>query len=94
MPISFIFSIGDIRLIEIIHPVLMVLFQLSYSPLNSLVMLIKYSHKNKAKNYTSDSDGKYVLPYIRQRIHYQLSYKPCEIFWLKTAAEYVRYFLL
>ena len=35
-------------------------------------MLIKYSHKNKAKNYTSDSDGKYVLPYIRQRIHYQL----------------------
>lgn len=66
------------------------LFQLSYSPINSLVMLIKYSHKNKAKNYTSDSDGKYVLPYIRQRIHYQLSYKPCEIFWLKTAAEYVR----
>ena len=70
------------------------LFQLSYSPINSLVMLIKYSHKNKAKNYTSDSDGKYVLPYIRQRIHYQLSYKPCEIFWLKNCRRICAYFLL
>lgn len=26
-------------------------FQASYSPLNSLDMLIKYSYKNKAKNY-------------------------------------------
>lgn len=52
-------------------------------------MLIKYSYKNKAKNYTSADEKKYVLPYIRQRLHYQLSYKPCEKFWLKTATEYV-----
>lgn len=65
------------------------LCQLSYSPINSLVMLIKYSYKNKAKNYTSADEKKYVLPYIRQRLHYQLSYKPCEKFWLKTATEYV-----
>ena len=51
------------------------LFQLSYSPLNSLEMLIKYSHKNKAKNY-QDTDRKYVLPNIRQRLHYQLTYSP------------------
>lgn len=65
------------------------LCQLSYSPINSLAMLIKYSYKNKAKNYTSADEKKYVLPYIRQRLHYQLSYKPCEKFWLKTATEYV-----
>lgn len=65
------------------------LCQLSYSPINSLTMLIKYSYKNKAKNYTSADEKKYILPYIRQRLHYQLSYKPCDKFWLKTATEYV-----
>lgn len=64
-------------------------FQLSYSPVNSLSMLIKYGYKNKAKNYTSPSDSKYVIPDIRQRLHCQLTYSPNEQTLLKTVVEYV-----
>ena len=39
-------------------------FQASYSPLNSLDMLIKYSYKNKAKNYQDTEESKLVLPNI------------------------------
>ena len=46
-------------------------FQASYSPLNLLDMLIKYSYKNKAKNYQDTEESKLVLPNIRQRLHYQ-----------------------
>lgn len=64
--------------------------QLGYSHNNSLSMLIKYSYKNYAKNYTSPDEQKYVLPYIRQRLHYQLSYIPIENSLLKTTVEYIR----
>ena len=52
-------------------------------------MMIKYTYKNKAKNYTT-STGRYVLPEIRQRLHYQFSYKPDELNLLKAEADYVR----
>lgn len=39
-------------------------------------MWIKYSYKNKAKNYKESDEEKYVLPDIRQRLHYQLTYSP------------------
>ena len=64
-------------------------FQLSYSHSNSLMMLIKYSCKDKAKNYTESSGEKYVLPYIRQRLKYSLSYQLNEQMLLKTTSEYV-----
>ena len=64
--------------------------QLGYSHNNSLSMLVKYSYKHYAKNYTSSNEQKYVLPYIRQRLHYQLSYVPIENTLLKTTVEYIR----
>lgn len=63
--------------------------QLSYSHSNSLNMSIKYSIKNKAKNYTSVDDKRYVLPYIRQRLHVQVVYEPYPFLITKTVAEYV-----
>ena len=63
------------------------LCQLSYSPFNSLSMLIKYAYKNKAKNYTSPDETKFVLPYVRQRLHYQCSYAPNAYLSLKGVAE-------
>ena len=65
-------------------------FQASYSPLNSLDMLIKYSYKNKAKNYQDTEESKLVLPNIRQRLHYQLTYSPLSFLRWKTVVEYVR----
>ena len=62
-------------------------FQLSYSHANSLNMLIKYSYKNKALNYISPSEKRYVLPYIRQRLHYQFNYSFNEDTSLKTFLE-------
>ena len=59
-------------------------FQASYSPLNSLDMLIKYSYKNKAKNYQDTEESKLVLPNIRQRLHYQLTYSPLSFLRWKT----------
>ena len=64
--------------------------QISYSPINSLSMLIKYSYKNKAQNYTSSQKTKFVLPYMRHRLHYQLSYSLNEQTVFKTMAEYIR----
>lgn len=64
-------------------------FQFSYSPSNSLEMLIKYSYKNKARNFTQESE-KYVLPNIRQRMHGQVLYACCEWLSLKGIVEYVR----
>lgn len=63
--------------------------QLSYSPIHSLDMLIKYSIKNKAKNHTLADESKYVLPYIRQRLHARIAYAPCTFLTTKTTAEYV-----
>ena len=51
---------------------------LSYSPSNSLYMLIKYTCKNRAKNFTDADGNDMVIPYIRQRLSYQLSYSPRE----------------
>ncbi len=65
------------------------LVQMSYSPINSLMMLIKYSCKNKAKNYTDHSKEKYVLPYVRHRFQGQASYEPASRWQLKTSGEYV-----
>lgn len=65
-------------------------FQFSYSHSNELDMLIKYSYKNKSKNFTSDEGKKYVLPDIRQRFHGRISYVCNEWIHLKGTAEYVR----
>lgn len=64
-------------------------FQLSYSPHNSLSMLIKYSYKNRAQNFTTDEKKKVVLPYIRQRVQHQFRYSPFQHLSLKTIFEYV-----
>ena len=53
-------------------------------------MLIKYSYKNKAKNYQDTEESKLVLPNIRQRLHYQLTYSPLSVLRWKTVVEYVR----
>lgn len=66
------------------------LYQLGYSPVRPLTMLIKYIYKNRAKNYTSSEGEKFILPYIRQRLHYQCTYIPDECFSLKVAMEAVR----
>lgn len=62
--------------------------QLSYSHSNSLSMLIKYSYKNKAQNYDNSKDERYVLPYIRQRLRYQMNYLFDENNTLKFMADY------
>ena len=62
---------------------------LSYSHSNSLGMLIKYSIKNKAKNHTLSDEKKSVLPYLRQRLHSQITYAPYPFLTTKTIAEYV-----
>lgn len=64
--------------------------QLSYSPSNSLSMLIKYSYKNKAKNYTLPTEEKMVLPNIRQRFHAQFLYSFNKQTSLKGVVDYVR----
>lgn len=63
------------------------MLQVGYSPIYSLDMFIKYSYKNKAQNYTLPSKVKYVIPYIRQRLHYQLNYSLNESTQLKTFVE-------
>ena len=60
------------------------MLQIGYSPTYSLDMFIKYTYKNKAQNYTLASKKKYVIPYIRQRIHYQLNYSLNKQLQLKT----------
>ena len=63
------------------------MLQIGYSPTYSLNMFIKYNYKNKAQNFTTPSKVKYVIPYIRQRLHYQLNYAPNEQIQLKTYVE-------
>ncbi len=63
------------------------MLQVGYSPTYSLDMFIKYSYKNKAQNYTMPSKKKYVIPYIRQRLHYQVNYALNKNIQLKTFAE-------
>lgn len=63
------------------------MLQVGYSPTYSLDMFIKYSYKNKAQNYTTPSKIKLVIPYIRQRLHYQICYTPNEQVQLKTCVE-------
>ena len=64
--------------------------QLSYSHSNSLDVLIKYSCKNKAKNFSSGENMKFVLPNIRQRLRVQATYTCNEWISLKGTAEYIR----
>lgn len=64
--------------------------QLSYSHPHSLDVLIRYGIKNKAKNHTLSDERKYVLPYIRQRVHAQVAYMPYPFLTSKTVAEFVR----
>ena len=63
------------------------MIQIGYSPTYSLDMFIKYSIKNKPQNYTVSSKKKYVIPYIRQRLHYQLNYKLTDLIQFKTFVE-------
>ena len=63
------------------------MLQIGYTPSYSLDMFIKYFYKNKAQNFTLSSKEKYVIPYIRQRIHCQLNYSMTELIQLKTFAD-------
>ena len=63
------------------------LIQLGYSPSYSLAMFIKYGYKNKAQNFTAPSKEKYVVPHIRHRLQYQLSYSFNEQTLLKMFVE-------
>lgn len=65
-------------------------FQLSYSQNNSLFTSVKYSIKNKAKNYKLADDEKVVLPCIRQRFNYQIRYDFTKNISLKGVVDYVR----
>lgn len=66
------------------------LCEVSYSPLRSLDMWIKYSFKDKPKNYAQSPKEKLVLPYLRQRASYQLRYSPYEQGVCKAHFQYVR----
>ena len=63
------------------------MLQIGYSPSYSLQMFIKYGYKNKAQNYKLSSKKKLVIPFIRHRVQYQLSYAFNEQTMLKTFAE-------
>ena len=63
------------------------MLQIGYSPTYKLSMFIKYNYKNKAQNFIMPSKVKYVIPYIRQRLHYQLNYSLSEQVQLKTFVE-------
>ncbi len=65
------------------------LLQLTYSPTYELDMFIRYRYKNKQKDYTDDSGSKSTLPYIQQRLKYQLNYSPTDAWVLKTTVDYV-----
>ena len=51
-------------------------------------MLIKYSVKNKAQNYSAEGSQKYVLPYIRHRARYQVNYSLNDNNSVKVLADY------
>ena len=51
-------------------------------------MLVKYSYKNKAQNYDTADDERYVLPYIRQRMRYQVNYQLNDENSFKLMADY------
>ena len=63
--------------------------RISYSPDNSLMMLIKYTCKNKPKNLLLPSQEKYVMPHIRHRIQFQTHYALHSHWLLKSKGEYV-----
>lgn len=64
--------------------------QISYTPVSSLAMLIKYSCKDKPLNHEFDNGNKYVLPDLRHRLHYGFSYNLDPGFLFKTSLEYIR----
>lgn len=59
--------------------------QVSYSPLNSLSMLIKYRYKNKAKDTRDEEANKMVLPVSQHRLNTYFTYTPSERMMFKTA---------
>lgn len=63
--------------------------QLSYSPSYQLGMLIRYRYKNKHKDFNPEDGEKVVLPYIQQKLKYQLNYSPINELMLKTTVDYV-----
>lgn len=64
--------------------------EVSYSPVSPLSMLIKYSMKNKAENHVESDKEKYVLPYVKHRLSYQLNYSPAKQVLLKAGVQYIR----
>lgn len=62
--------------------------QLSYSHNSSLTMLIKYSVKDKAQNYSTENGDRYVLPYISHRVRYQVKYSLNDNNYIKALADY------
>lgn len=61
--------------------------QISYSPVHSLSVLIKYNYSNKAKNEGTTNQ---VVPFIRQRVQGQVTYSPNEQLRVKTVLECVQ----
>lgn len=66
------------------------LIQVSYSPGYELAMFIRYRYKSNEKDFTGEDKTKHTLPYIRQKVRYQLNYTPTDKLLLKTIADYVR----
>ncbi len=60
--------------------------QLTYSPRNELSMLIRYRYKKKEKNYTASENNR-ILPYIQQRLRWQLGYSLNKNISLKSLLE-------
>lgn len=59
------------------------LIQLSYSPTSTISMFVKYQYKNKMKDLTENKE-KVTLPFVQQRLRYQLTYQPSDKLSLKT----------
>ncbi len=66
------------------------LVQATYMPTTNLTMLFRYRYKSKDKNYTPEgSDVKAVLPYIQQKVRYQIGYLLQNNLSLKVTADWV-----
>ena len=66
------------------------LLQLSYSPTYELGMFIRYRYKNKKKDFTGADKIKQTLPYVQQKLRYQLNYTQENKLLLKTIVDYTR----
>ena len=63
--------------------------QLNYSPCYELDMFIKYRYKNKYKDFVINAENKQTIPYIQQKLRYQINYSPNDNLKLKTIVDLV-----